>query len=185
MLLRVGTDFSNEVVSPASDGVDIAADERRFRSIRPTRTLWNAESTLTASTSEANRFDLTTEVARPFRSAGRGTEMGSFQYDRCQAVEIEDRVLAHLQTVILDKLRRNESFAFDVYDSKHWVTVWVSQRTPLEFRYSGNRHPALNRDWLELLADEVGMHGVLRLVPEPEPARAPDLRMPDRLPAPA
>jgi hypothetical protein len=99
--------------------------------------------------------------------------MGSFMCDRCQAIEIEDRARAPLQTVILDKLRRNESFAFDVLEAKHWVTVWVSQRTPLEFRYSANRRPALNRDWLELLADEVGMHGVLRLVPEPEPEPAP------------
>ena len=109
--------------------------------------------------------------------------MGSFVYDRCRAIEIDDRVLAHLQVVILDKLRRNESFAFDVYDSKHWVTLWVCQRTPLEFRYGGNRHAALNREWLELLADEAGMHGVLRLVPEPVPVRMPDSQMPARVPA--
>lgn len=105
--------------------------------------------------------------------------MGSFVYDRCRAIEIDDRVLAHLQVVILDKLRRHESFAFDVYDSKHLVTFWVCQRTPLEFRYGGNRHAALNREWLELLADEAGMHGVLRVVPEPVPAS----QMPARVPA--
>jgi hypothetical protein len=97
-------------------------------------------------------------------------QMGSFHYDRCAAIEIDDRTLAHLQAVILDKLRRNESFAFDVSDEKRWVSCWLNQRTALEFRYTGNRRAALNHEWLELLADEVGMHGVLRLVPEPVPA---------------
>src|SRR4029453_5105217 len=107
--------------------------------------------------------------------------MGSFVYDRCPAVEIDDRTLSHLQVIILDKLRRNEAVAFDVFDSKHWVTFWVNQRTPLEFLYSGNRRASLNRDWLESLADEVGKHGVLRLVPEPEPARPADSRVPARI----
>jgi hypothetical protein len=74
--------------------------------------------------------------------------MGSFVYDRCPAVEIDDRALAHLQTVILDKLRRNESFAFDVFESKRWVTFWVCQRTPLEFRYGGQAgRPSIVSGW--------------------------------------
>jgi len=96
--------------------------------------------------------------------------MGSFIYDRSVAIDIDDRALAHLQVVILDKLRRNESFALDLWDSKHWSTIWVSQRTPLEFVYAGNRRVSVNREWLEETADEVGIHGVLRLTPEPMPA---------------
>src|SRR5690349_7000983 len=69
---------------------------------------------------------------------GSGAAMGSFIYDRSVAIDIDDRALAHLLVVILDKLRRNESFALDLWDSKHWSTIWVSQRTPLEFVYAGN-----------------------------------------------
>lgn len=95
--------------------------------------------------------------------------MGAFIYDRSVAIQFEDRTLAHLQAVVLDKLRRNESFALDLYDGKHWSTVWVNQRTALEFRYTGNRQPSINREWLEAMAGEVGVHGVLRLTPEPAP----------------
>ena len=96
--------------------------------------------------------------------------MGSFIYDRSAAIDIDDRALTHLQVVILDKLRGNESFAFDLWNSTHWCTMWVSRRTPLEFVYSGNRRVWLNREWLEEMADEVGIHGTLRLIPEPIPA---------------
>lgn len=107
-----------------------------------------------------------------------GVAMGSFIYDRGAAIQIDDRTLAHLQAVVLDKLRRNESFALDLYDAKHWSSVWISRRTALEFRYTGNRPPSLNRDWLEALAGEVGLYGVLRLTPEPIAADQPSTRVP-------
>ena len=93
--------------------------------------------------------------------------MGYFVYDQ-QEVEIDDRTLAHLQVVIIDKLRRNESFAMNLADDKRFVTLWVSPRTAVQFVYAGNRRPSLNRGWLERLADGAGMTGTLSLLPEPQ-----------------
>ena len=35
------------------------------------------------------------------------------------------------------------------------------------FVYEGNRHPAINHAWVELLAGEAGLTGVLEILPEP------------------
>lgn len=98
--------------------------------------------------------------------------MGQFVYDSDTILTIDDRTLAHLQVVILDKLRRNESFALDLHDDRHVRTVWISQRSALAFHYSGNRSPALNQRWLELMSGDAGLGGVLRVLPEP-PATGP------------
>jgi hypothetical protein len=97
--------------------------------------------------------------------------MGSFIYDRAAEFEIDDRSLAHLQVVILNKLRRRESFALDLGDGTTVETVWINESTPLEFRYAGNRQPLLNQLWLESMAGEAGLNGLLRITPEP---RTPD-----------
>jgi hypothetical protein len=39
--------------------------------------------------------------------------MGSLIYGVAPVIQIEDRVLRHLQLVIIQKLRRNESFGFN------------------------------------------------------------------------
>jgi hypothetical protein len=110
--------------------------------------------------------------------------MGQFVYDSGTTITIDDRTLAHLQVVIFDKLRRNESFALDLHDDRHVRTMWISQRSPLAFHYSGNRRPALNHQWLELMSGEASLIGVLRVLPEPpEPARVP-APMPGEAPAP-
>lgn len=98
--------------------------------------------------------------------------MGLLIYDRCDPIEMEDRTLAHLQVVIVDKLRRGEHFAMTLQNGRRTLTCWLSPRTPIEFVYHGNRHPTLNHAWLELLAGEAGVTGVLSLFPEP-PDRAP------------
>jgi hypothetical protein len=78
--------------------------------------------------------------------------------------------LAHLQVVIVNKLRRGESFALELHDDDHLETFWINERTPLEFRFSGNRRPTLNHAWLEALAAETGLTGVLRITHEPPQA---------------
>lgn len=45
--------------------------------------------------------------------------MGSLFYDRTAFFEMDDRTLAHLRAVILDKLRRDESFALDLQNDTH------------------------------------------------------------------
>ena len=98
--------------------------------------------------------------------------MGLLIYDQCDPIEMEDRTLAHLQVVIVDKLRRGEHFAMTLHDGRRTLTCWLSPRTPLQFIYHGNRQPTLNHAWLELLAGEAGVSGILTLLPEPHvPAR--------------
>ncbi len=98
--------------------------------------------------------------------------MGVLIYNRGDPIEIDDRALAHLQVVIIDKLRRGEHFALTLEDGRRVLTSWISPRTPIEFVYRGNRKPSLNHAWLEDLAGQAGISGVLTLVPEPAVARA-------------
>ena len=93
--------------------------------------------------------------------------MGLFIYDDARAVEIEDRALTHLQLVIIDKLRRGECFAMTLSDGDRTLMMWLNPYTALQFVYHGNRRPAVNREWLEELAINAGVTGVLMLVPEP------------------
>ena len=99
--------------------------------------------------------------------------MGTIIYDANPLVEIEDRTLAHLQVVIINKLRRRESFSFSFENKDRLISVWVNPTTPLAFVYGGNRRPTLNRLWIEKLADTANQAGGLRVIPEPmQPAPA-------------
>jgi hypothetical protein len=93
--------------------------------------------------------------------------MGFFLYDNSRAIAIDDRVLAHLQIVIIDKLRRRESFAFNLRSDGTIVMMWLTCSAPLQFVYEGNRRPRINWPWVELLAAEAGLRGTLELLPEP------------------
>jgi hypothetical protein len=95
------------------------------------------------------------------------SEMGALVYDNDRQVDLEDRTLAHLQVVIVNKLRRRESFPFTWSDERRTITIWISPNTPLEFVYHGNRRPRLNRAWLEELALSASSTGGLVVVPEP------------------
>lgn len=102
--------------------------------------------------------------------------MGTLIYNGGISLAIDDRVLAHLQVVVINKLRRRESFTFTWDDGVQSTSCWLGPSIPLEFVYSGNRQPALNRAWLELLALAANANGGLIVVPEPIDAPAP----PDR-----
>jgi hypothetical protein len=69
--------------------------------------------------------------------------MGKFTYQTGTRVDFEDRVLAHLQVVISNKLRRGESFVFTC------------------------RAPSLNRAWIEALAVTANSPNGLYVIPEP------------------
>jgi hypothetical protein len=86
-------------------------------------------------------------------------------------IKLEDRVLAHLQVVFADKLRRNEGFHFSWAD--HAIVgggrnvVWVHPAMPLYFRYSGSRAPSLNRTWLSDMGRDINSSAGLILRDEP------------------
>ena len=93
--------------------------------------------------------------------------MGTLVYDGGDAAELDDRTLAHLQVIIVNKLRRQESFPFTWSDERRSMTIWLSPTTPIAFVYHGNRRPRLNRVWLEQLALMANSVGGLMIVPEP------------------
>jgi len=86
-------------------------------------------------------------------------------------VEIEDRALAHLQIVIVAKLRRNEGFLFnwtnEPGDGRH--SVWLHQAIPLRFAFDNVGFSQINRQWLESLTVSASSAGGLRIVEEPQP----------------
>ena len=93
--------------------------------------------------------------------------MGSLVYDDDRVAEFDDRTLAHLQVVIVNKLRRQESFPFTWTDDRRTMTVWVTPNTPLEFVFEGNRRAQLNREWIEELALVASSSTGLVVLPEP------------------
>jgi hypothetical protein len=95
--------------------------------------------------------------------------MGRFVYEDVR-VDFDDRTLAHLQVVILAKLRRRESFAFswrdDVSVGGGHTTVWLHPGCKLVFKFSGSKQPELSRDWVEALSVSANSPGGLMLIPE-------------------
>jgi hypothetical protein len=80
--------------------------------------------------------------------------MGTLSYDRV-VVEFDDRILTHLQVVIVQKLRRGESFLFswrnamEVGDGRS--SAWLNPAIPLYFKFTGGHTPTLNPDWIAQL----------------------------------
>ncbi|SFR84230.1 hypothetical protein SAMN05428970_2951 [Agromyces sp. CF514] len=108
--------------------------------------------------------------------------MGTLVYNGTGSIPIDDRVLAHLQVVIIDKLRRQESFPFSWEVGGRESTVWFGPSIALEFVYAGNRSPLLNRAWLNQLAAAASSNAGLSALPEP--LTAPPSRSPLAAPAP-
>src|SRR3954453_9394146 len=77
-------------------------------------------------------------------------------YDSSTQIAFEGRVLAHIEFVVVSKLRRKESFALSWREAAEngdgRTSIWIDPSIPLRFRYSGSRPPALDRGWVERLA---------------------------------
>lgn len=96
--------------------------------------------------------------------------MGRFIYDTTgNAVDIDDRTLAHLRVVVMNKLRRSESFMFDVEigDGSGRRSFWMHPSVPLQFHFFGSRHPHINRAWIEELMVSASSPNGLSITPEP------------------
>lgn len=101
--------------------------------------------------------------------------MGTLHYGSPPAsFTIDDRALAHLELVILAKLRRRESLSLALTDesTSHRQAMWISPDVMLRFEYRAPM-PDINRRWLQELVDTANSPGGLRVVPEPalEPSR--------------
>ena len=91
--------------------------------------------------------------------------MGSLTIDGI-VVQFEDRVLTHLQIVIVQKLRKGESFLMSWRDADSVgdgrSSAWIHPSLSLYFKFSGSRVPAINRDWLaSLMASANGSQGLI------------------------
>ncbi|MFM9919734.1 ATP-dependent DNA ligase [Lacisediminihabitans sp. H27-G8] len=92
--------------------------------------------------------------------------MGSLHYGAVNGeIAFDDRALAHLQVVIVAKLRRHESFQFSWTNSQARGggrnSIWLSPGSSLLFRYSGNRPILINRSWIDALAASANSGGGL------------------------
>lgn len=96
--------------------------------------------------------------------------MGYLIYDSTARITFEDRVLAHLEVVIINKLRRKESFAMSWREAQEGgdgrSTIWLDVALPLRFRYEGSRAPHLSREWIERLAESASSSTGLIVVGE-------------------
>lgn len=97
--------------------------------------------------------------------------MGKLIYEGSVKVDIDDRALLHVQTVIGNKLRRGEPFLFtwreDTSTGGGRTSIWLHPGCSLVFKFYGSRTPEANRNWLEALMFTANSPGGLHLVPEP------------------
>ncbi len=100
--------------------------------------------------------------------------MGSLHYGSPPATfELDDRTLAHVELVVLAKLRRDESFALTIDQPKGGrSTIWVSASATLRFDLGSASHE-INREWLDELIDSANTTAGMRVVPEPAKVSAP------------
>ncbi|WP_053352584.1 MULTISPECIES: DUF7882 family protein [Leucobacter] len=70
--------------------------------------------------------------------------------------QFEDRTLAHLKTVIGQKLAKREGFFLSwtqpPEEGSGRNSLWISEHTTIAFRFSGAKAPELNPEWLHVLA---------------------------------
>lgn len=72
-----------------------------------------------------------------------------------QVVEFEDRLLAHLQIVIVQKCRAGEAFLLSWLDplteGDGRSAMWLTPTAVVHFKFVGSRSPSIDRRWLDAL----------------------------------
>jgi hypothetical protein len=77
--------------------------------------------------------------------------MGSLTYDGT-VIQFDDRVLTHLQIVIVQKFLKHESFlmswkdGLSVGDGRG--AIWLAPDIPIYFKFVDSKVPEIDRDWL-------------------------------------
>lgn len=95
--------------------------------------------------------------------------MGKLAYGFTEEYVFDDHTLAHLRSVIVAKLVRQESFVFTWQDETQQHSIWLHPGAHIRFVFDDQRQLKLNRRWLESLAELANTPSGLRLTPEPEP----------------
>jgi hypothetical protein len=102
--------------------------------------------------------------------------MGTLKYDGT-TVEFDDRLLAHLEVVTIQKLRRQEAFFMSWRDPDAGgggrTGIWVHPAVLLTFHFTTDDRPPLDRAWIEKLAASASSPGGLFVMdPDGQPLRA-------------
>jgi len=97
--------------------------------------------------------------------------VGILTYNSTRTIELDDRLLAHLRSVVYAKLRRGESFSFTWENTPERgsgrQSIWMSPGTPLAFQFFDTAEIPLNPAWIRQLTKAANSPG--GLVPSPEP----------------
>jgi hypothetical protein len=101
--------------------------------------------------------------------------MGKLVYgDGEYSLELDDRLLAHLQLVVGAKLRRREAFYFSwTSDDDKRSSIWIEHSIPLRYHYDDASQHAINREWLEILTVSANGASGLTVTEEPVAAAPP------------
>ncbi|WP_395244482.1 hypothetical protein ACGGZK_01380 [Agromyces sp. MMS24-K17] len=94
--------------------------------------------------------------------------MGHLHYGSPPAsFALPDRTLAHVEFVVLAKLRRKENFALSIEEpSGGRQQIWINGAATLRFEFE--QHVSdINREWLEELIDSANSAAGMRITPEP------------------
>jgi len=101
--------------------------------------------------------------------------VGRFIYDTVStSIDLDDRTLAHLRIVVMNKLRRSEPFMFDVElgEGNGRRSFWIHPSVPMQFHFFGSRPPRINLRWVEELMRAASGPGGLTILPEPRETEA-------------
>ena len=107
-------------------------------------------------TTASQQYRVVADRARSPHPRRSADHVGRFIYGKPatgSSIDLDDRTLAHLRIVIMNKLRRSESFMFDVEvgDGSGRRSFWMSPCVAIEFHFFGSRTPLINRVWIEEL----------------------------------
>ncbi|MGO3147847.1 MAG: DUF7882 family protein [Leucobacter sp.] len=82
--------------------------------------------------------------------------MGILIYGNTLKLDIDDRTLAHVRSIVFAKLRAQEAFPFTVVritdkQACESTSFWISSDTPIVFQLSDDGPKELSREWIEEL----------------------------------
>lgn len=102
--------------------------------------------------------------------------MGTLTYGGSTAYDMDDRTLAHLEAIIVAKLRRHEYFtlgwAIDSTAGSGRVHLSLHPGVPLELAYRHAERHRLNRVWIDALMEQANSPGGVMLMTEQEAVAA-------------
>lgn len=95
--------------------------------------------------------------------------MGILHYG-ARDLNLDDRVLAHLQIIIGMKLRRSENFFVSWRNTGASGggrnAIWIDNGIAIWFEYDGSKLPTINREWIDTLASSASTNFGLQITEE-------------------